>query len=143
MIREFRDFVLRGNVIDLAVGIVIGAAFTAIVNSLVTDILTPLIGILFSAEDVSGLSWTIGRSTVTYGNFLNALISFLLVAAALFFLVVKPMNTLAARRAADEPEQPSTKICPECASAIPYAARRCPMCTAPLTPPGGSVPNQP
>jgi len=132
MIREFRDFVLRGNVLDLAVGIVIGAAFTAIVNSLVADLLTPLIGILFSA-DFSTLSVTINDSTITYGNFINALISFLLVAAALFFFVVKPMNALAARRAAAEPaEEPSTKICPQCASAIPVAARRCPMCTSDL-----------
>jgi large conductance mechanosensitive channel len=132
MIREFRDFILRGNVLDLAVGIVIGAAFTAIVNSLVADLLTPLIGILFSA-DFSTLTWTIRGSIITYGNFLNALISFLLVAAALFFFVVKPMNALAARRAAGEPaEDPSTKICPECATAIPVAARRCPMCTSQL-----------
>ena len=132
MIREFRDFVLRGNVLDLAVGIVIGAAFTAIVNSLVADLLTPLIGILFSA-DFSTLSVTVNDSTITYGNFINALISFLLVAAALFFFVVKPMNALAARRAAAEPaEEPSTKMCPQCASAIPVAARRCPMCTSEL-----------
>jgi large conductance mechanosensitive channel len=133
MVREFRDFVLRGNVLDLAVGIVIGAAFTAIVNSLVADILTPIIGILFST-DFSTLAVTINESTITYGNFLNALISFLLVAAALFFFVVKPMNALAARRAAMEPaEEPSTKSCPQCASSIPTAARRCPMCTSELT----------
>ncbi len=133
MIREFRDFILRGNVLDLAVGIVIGAAFTAIVNSLVADLLTPLIGILFSA-DFSSLTVTINDSTITYGNFLNALISFLLVALALFFFVVKPMNALAARRAMAEPaDEPSTKICPQCASAIPIAARRCPMCTSELT----------
>ena len=126
MIREFRDFVLRGNVLDLAVGIVIGAAFTAIINSLVTDILTPLIGILFSA-DFSTLAVTVNESTITYG-------SFLLVAAALFFFVVKPMNTLAARRAGPEPaDEPSTKTCPQCASSIPFAARRCPMCTSELT----------
>ena len=133
MIREFRDFILRGNVLDLAVGIVIGAAFSAIVNSLVADLLTPLIGILFSA-DFSSLTVTINDSTITYGNFLNALISFLLVALALFFFVVKPMNALAARRAMAEPaDEPSTKICPQCASAIPIAARRCPMCTSELT----------
>ncbi len=132
MIREFRDFILRGSVLDLAVGIVIGAAFTAIGNSLVVDLLTPLIGILFQA-DFSTLTLTIRDSPITYGNFLNALISFLLVAAALFFFVVKPMNALAARGAAGEPaEDPSTKICPQCASPIPVAARRCPMCTSQL-----------
>jgi large conductance mechanosensitive channel len=132
MIREFRDFVLRGSVLDLAVGIVIGAAFTAIVSSLVVDVLTPLIGILFQA-DFSTLTLTIRDSTITYGNFLNALISFLLVAAALFFFVVKPMNALAARRAAaTDEEEAFTKVCPECASAIPVAARRCPMCTSQL-----------
>jgi large conductance mechanosensitive channel len=132
MVREFRDFILRGNVLDLAVGIVIGAAFTAIVNSLVADILTPIIGILFQAN-FSEWTATVNGSVITYGNFIQAVISFLLVAAALFFFVVKPMNALAARRAAAEPaEEPSTKMCPQCASAIPVAARRCPMCTSEL-----------
>ena len=130
MIQEFRDFILRGNVVDLAVGIVIGAAFTAIVNSLVADVLTPVIGILFSA-DFSSLSVTVNDSTITYGNFLNALISFVLVAAALFFFVVKPMNLLERRRQAAEPDAPTTKTCTECASEIPVAALRCPMCAQP------------
>ena len=132
MLREFRDFILRGNVVDLAVGIVIGAAFTAIVNSLVADLLTPLVGIIFSA-DFSTLSVTVNGSTITYGNFLNALVSFLLVGAALFFLVVKPMNLLERRRQATEPDAPTTKTCAECASEIPVAARRCPMCTSDLS----------
>ncbi len=122
--------ILRGNVVDLAVGIVIGAAFTAIVNSLVTDLLTPLIGILFSA-DFSELAVTINGSTIAYGNFLNALISFILVGAALFFFVVKPMNLFERRRQATKPEAPTTKSCIECVSEIPVAARRCPMCTEP------------
>jgi large conductance mechanosensitive channel len=117
--------------VDLAVGIVIGAAFTAIVNSLVADVLTRIIGILFSA-DFSTLSLTINDSTITYGNFLNALISFVLVAAALFFFVVKPMNVLERRRQAAGAEEPTTKTCPECASKIPLAARRCPRCTTEL-----------
>lgn len=132
MIREFRDFVLRGNVIELAVGIVIGAAFTAIVNSLVTDLLTPIVGVLVSA-DFSSLAVTINGSTITYGNFLNALISFLLVAAALFFFIIKPMNLLERRRQAAAPEAPTTKTCAECASEIPVAAKRCPMCTSEQT----------
>jgi large conductance mechanosensitive channel len=131
MVQEFRDFIFRGNVVDLAVGIVIGAAVTAIVNSLVSDVLTPIIGILFSA-DFSSLSVTVNDSTITYGNFLNALISFLLVAAALFFFVVKPMNLLERRRQAAEPDSPTSKACPACASEIPIAARRCPMCTSDL-----------
>ena len=130
MIQEFRDFILRGNVVDLAVGIVIGAAFTAIVNSLVADVLTPVMGILFSA-DFSSLSVTVNDSTITYGNFLNALISFVLVAAALFFFVVKPMNLLERRRQDAEPDAPTTKTCTECGSEIPVAARRCPMCAQP------------
>ncbi len=128
MLREFRDFILRGNVVDLAVGIVIGAAFTAIVNSLVADLLTPLVGILFSA-DFSSLAVTVNGSKITYGNFLNALISFLLVGAALFTFVVKPMNLFERRRQAATPDAPTTKTCSECASEIPIAARRCPMCT--------------
>ena len=130
MLREFRDFILRGNVVDLAVGIVIGAAFTAIVNSLVADLLTPVIGILFSS-DFSELSVTVNDSTISYGNFLNALVSFLLVGAALFFFVVKPMNLLERRRQATAPEAPTTKTCTECVSEIPVTARRCPMCTEP------------
>lgn len=133
MLREFRDFILRGNVVDLAVGIVIGAAFTAIVNSLVADLLTPLVGILFSA-DFSSLAVTVNGSRITYGNFLTALISFLLVGAALFTFVVKPMNLLERRRQAAAPHAPTTKTCTECASEIPVAARRCPMCTEPQPP---------
>jgi large conductance mechanosensitive channel len=131
MIREFRDFVLRGNVLDLAVGIVIGAAFTAIVNSLVADILTPIIGILFNS-DFSSMTATVNGSVITYGNFINAVISFLLVAAALFFFVVKPMNALAARRAATQPGEPTTKACPFCTTEIAISATRCPACTSQL-----------
>ena len=133
MFREFRDFLLRGNVIDLAVAVVIGAAFGAVVTSFVGDVLTPLLGLL-GVPDFSTLSFSAGEATVNYGLFLNALISFVLIAAAVFFGVVKPMNALAARRAAGAPaEEPSTKVCPECASAIPIAARRCPMCTSKLS----------
>ena len=134
MVREFRDFILRGNVIDLAVAVVIGGAFTLVVNSFVGDILTPLLGLL-GVRDFSELTWeTPGGAIVAYGNFLNALIAFLLVAAALFFLVVRPMNALAARRAAQEPgEEPTTKACAFCATDIPIAAKRCPNCTSELS----------
>jgi len=130
VLREFRDFILRGNVVDLAVGIVIGAAFTAIVNSLVADLLTPVVGILFSA-DFSSLAVTVNGSTITYGNFLNALISFLLVAAAIFFFVVKPMNRLAEARKTEPDVTSLTKDCPECLSSIPDGARRCAFCASP------------
>ena len=133
MIREFRDFLLRGNVIDLAVAVVIGAAFGAVVTSFVADVLTPLLGLL-GAPDFATLTFGAGEATVNYGLFLNALISFILVAAAIFFFVVKPMNALAARRAAREPgEAPTTKPCPFCATDIPMDATRCPHCTSQLS----------
>ena len=132
MIKEFRDFILRGNVIDLAVGIVIGAAFGAVVTSFVGDILTPLLGLL-SVPDFSTLSFEAGKATVNYGVFLNALISFLLVAAAIFFFVVKPMNAMNARMKKPEAEAASTtRACPFCATDIPVAATRCPHCTSQL-----------
>ena len=132
MFREFRDFILRGNVIDLAVGIVIGAAFGALVTSFVGNILTPLLGLL-SIPDFSTLSFRAGSASVSYGSFLNALISFLLVAAAIFFFVVKPVNAMNARTTKPEaPAAPSTKPCPFCATDIPAAATRCPHCTSQL-----------
>jgi large conductance mechanosensitive channel len=133
VIREFRDFLLRGNVIDLAVAVVIGAAFGAVVTSFVTDVLTPLLG-LVGVPDFSTLTIEAGEATISYGLFLNALITFVLVAGAIFFFVVKPMNALAARRAAKEPgETPTTKPCPFCATDIPMGATRCPNCTSQLS----------
>lgn len=129
MIREFRDFVLRGNVIDLAVGIVIGAAFGAIVSSFVVDVLTPLLGLL-GVPDFTRAVVLVGSAEVRYGLFLNALISFLLVAAAIFFFVVKPMNRLADARKTEPDVSSTTKDCPECLSSIPEAARRCAFCTS-------------
>ncbi|MDQ6682835.1 MAG: large conductance mechanosensitive channel protein MscL [Chloroflexota bacterium] len=131
MLREFRDFIMRGNVIDLAVGIVIGAAFSAVITSFVTNVLTPLTGI-FGAPNFEALQMRVGSATVHYGLFLNALLSFVLIAAALFFVVVKPMNAIERRRQAREDQpQPTTKTCSECASSIPRTARRCPFCTQP------------
>lgn len=134
MIREFRDFIMRGNVVDLAVAVVIGGAFALVVNSFVVDILTPLLGLL-GVQDFSQLTWeTPGGAIVAYGNFLNALIAFILVAAAIFFFIVKPMNAIAARRAGQEPEEaPTTKACGFCATDIPIAATRCPNCTSQLS----------
>ena len=132
MLSGFREFIMRGNVVDLAVAVVIGAAFGAVVASFVADILTPLLG-LVGVPDFSRASFTVGddAAEVRYGLFLNALIAFLLVAAAIYFFVVKPMNALEARRQAGVEETPTTKSCTECASEIPLVARRCPMCTQP------------
>jgi large conductance mechanosensitive channel len=131
MLKEFRDFVLRGNVIDLAVGIVIGAAFGALVTSFVTNVLTPLLGLL-RIPDFSTLSFTAGSTPVPYGLFLNQLISFFLIAAAIFFFVVKPVNAMTARMKKPEEEEPPIKACPFCAMDIPSAATRCPNCTSQL-----------
>jgi large conductance mechanosensitive channel len=131
VIKEFRNFLLRGNVVDLAVAVVIGGAFGAVVVSFVGDILTPLLG-LIGVPDFSTLSITVGSAAIMYGNFLNVLISFILVAMAIFFFVIKPMNALEKRRQAGEaPAAPTTKTCTECASTIPLAAKRCPICTQP------------
>jgi large conductance mechanosensitive channel len=131
MIREFRDFLLRGNVIELAVAVVIGAAFGAVVTSFTKDVLTPLLG-LIGVPNFSSLALTTpGGAVIAYGLFLNALISFLLIAAAIFFFVIKPLNALEKRRQAGEESTPTTKTCTECASTIPLAAKRCPNCTQP------------
>jgi large conductance mechanosensitive channel len=131
MLSEFREFVLRGNVIDLAVAVILGAAFGTVVTSFVADILTPLLG-LIGIPDFTEATFTVNQAEVRYGLFLNALIAFLLVALAIYLFVVQPMNALEARRQRGAEESPTTKSCPECASEIPAAARRCPMCTQPL-----------
>ncbi len=131
MLKEFRQFVMRGNVVDLAVAVVIGAAFGAVVTALVTDIVTPLIAAVFGKPSFDRLAFTINGSHFLYGAFIDAVLSFVTVAAAIFFLVVKPLNILAARRAAGHPpESPTTKACPECLSDIPIAAKRCAFCTS-------------
>jgi large conductance mechanosensitive channel len=127
---EFKQFVLRGNVIDLAVGIVIGAAFVAVVQAAVEDLLTPLIAAIFGQPDFSRLSFEIRGSVFKYGHFLNALISFVIVALVVFFFVVKPMNALMSRSQRRESPDPSTRKCPECRSEIPIDARRCAFCTS-------------
>jgi len=122
---------MRGNVVDLAVAVVIGTAFAAVVAAFIADIITPLIAAIFGKQDFSNLSFTINKSTFLYGAFINALITFLSVAAAIFFFVVKPINVLQARRAAGAPpESPTTRSCPECLSEIPIAASRCAFCTS-------------
>ena len=131
MLKDFRQFILRGNVVDLAVGVIIGAAFNSVVTSMVKDILTPLIAAVVGKPDFSALHITLHNSAVTYGNFLNALVSFLIVASVVFFFVVKPINKLTdLARSRQAPEDPTTKKCPECLSEIPVGAKRCAFCTS-------------
>ena len=132
MLKEFKGFVLRGNVVDLAVAVVIGAAFGAVVTSFVDNVLTPVISIPGS---VNFERWVlrIGDNVVYYGQFLNAVISFLLIAAAVFFFVVRPVNALMARRKTERDVTSESKQCPECLSNIPEAARRCAFCTSAQT----------
>jgi large conductance mechanosensitive channel len=129
LLSDFKKFLFRGNVVDLAVAVIIGTAFTAVVKALVTDIITPLIAASFGQPSFEGLSFTINGSHFLYGDLLNAAFTFLTIAAVVFFLVVAPVNHLMARRAQEDPE---TKECPECTSAIPLRARRCPECTSPV-----------
>ena len=129
MLKDFKSFILRGNVVDLAVGVVIGTAFAAVVGSFVTDILTPILAIPGSV-DFSELDIEISGSNIRYGLFLNAVIAFLLVAAALFFLVVRPVNVLMDRFRTEPDVAERTQPCPECLSEIPVRAKRCAFCTA-------------
>ena len=134
MLRGFKEFVLRGNVLDLAVAVVIGGAFGAVVTALVKDLLTPLIGAIVGQPDFSALTLTINGSTLLIGDFLNAVVSFLLIAAAVYFFVVAPVNALVARqRRGEAPADPTTKKCDECLSEVPIAARRCAFCTSALS----------
>ena len=138
MIKEFRDFVMRGNLVDLAVAFVIGAAFGTVVAALVADLITPLIAALGGEPDFNALDFEINGSTFRYGHFLNTLLTFLIVAAVVFFLVIKPFNALMDRFAAKPPEGLTTRECPECLSSIPAAAGRCAFCSAEV-PRGGTI----
>ncbi|MCB0869461.1 MAG: large conductance mechanosensitive channel protein MscL [Solirubrobacterales bacterium] len=128
MIHGYKEFISRGNVIDLAVAVVIGAAFTALVNSMVADLLTPVIAAVIGEPDFSALSFTINGSEFTYGNFINALIAFISVSLVVYFFVVVPINHL------KEDEEETHRDCPECLSEIPVKATRCAHCTAEVTP---------
>jgi large conductance mechanosensitive channel len=131
MLKGFRDFILRGNVVDLAVAVVIGAAFGAMVTAFVANIITPLIAAVFGKQDFGTLMFTINGSEFKYGLFINAVVSFLLIAAVIYFVVVVPMNKMAELRARGRaPEDPTTKQCPECLSEIPAGAQRCAFCTS-------------
>jgi large conductance mechanosensitive channel len=126
---EFKAFILRGNLVDTAVGIVIGLAFAAVITALVGDLITPLIAAIGGNPDFSALSFTINKSHFLYGAFINALITFVVIAAVLFYFVVKPVNALMERRRSGTPEAATTRQCPQCLSDIPIAARRCAFCT--------------
>src|SRR5712691_10642835 len=130
VLKDFKQFLLRGNVVDLAVGIVIGVAFGAVVTALVADVITPIIAAVFGSHDFSTLTFTIHKSRFLYGDVINKLIAFITIAAAVFFLVVRPVNSLMARKRTEPPVDETTRKCPECLSEIPAEARRCAFCTA-------------
>jgi large conductance mechanosensitive channel len=133
MLSGFKQFILRGNVVDLAVGVVIGAAFGSVVTAFTKDVLTPFIAAVVGKPDFSSLGFTINGTAFPVGDFINAAVSFLLVAAAVYFFVVTPINALIARmRKSPAPADPTTKKCPECLNEIPIDARRCGFCTQPL-----------
>jgi large conductance mechanosensitive channel len=134
MLKGFRQFIFRGNVVDLAVAVVIGAAFGAVVTAFVKDLLTPFIAAIFGKPDFSALRFTVNRSEFLFGDFLNIVISFLLVAIAIYFFIIVPMNAITARlKRGEAPPDPTTRQCPECLSEIPIAARRCAHCASPVT----------
>ena len=132
MLKGFKDFILRGNAVDLAVGVVMGAAFGTVVNALVKDFLTPLVGVIFKIPHLSGWSFTINGSTFLFADLINSVIAFLLVALAVYFFVVVPMNSLTAKF--KKPAEAFTKKCPECLSDIPLAAKRCAFCGQAIVP---------
>jgi len=134
VVTEFKEFILRGNVVELAVAVVIGAAFTAVVTSFVANIITPLIAAIFGKPDFSELSFTINKSVFTYGTFLNSVITFLSIALVIFFFVVKPMNYMAERRRKGLDDDTDERPCPQCLSDIPKEATRCKFCTSEVPP---------
>ena len=129
--RGFKAFLLRGNVVDLAVGVVIGVAFGAVVTAFVKDLVTPLVAALFGKPDFAGLTFTVNNSKFLYGEFINAVVAFVVVAAVIYFFVVVPFTALIARSHKEPPADPTTKKCPECLSEIPIDAKRCAFCTSP------------
>jgi large conductance mechanosensitive channel len=132
LLKDFRQFILRGNLVDLAVAVVIGAAFTAVINALVKDLVTPLIAAIGGEPNFDRLAFTINGSRFAYGDFLNELITFVLIAAVVFFLVVKPVNELLERFRPEPKVDQETRECPECLSDVPMGAKRCAFCTSAL-----------
>ena len=133
MLKDFKQFILRGNVVDLAVAVIIGAAFGAVVTSMVEDLITPIIAAIGGQPDFSELDFTINDSQFRYGAFINAVLSFLIIAAVVFFLVIQPMNALLTRMRTEPTPDPLTRKCPECLSEVQIAARRCPFCTSDIS----------
>ena len=129
--RGFKAFLLRGNVVDLAIAVVIGVAFTAVITAFVKDLITPLIAAIGGKPDFAGLYFTINNSKFLYGDFINVLIAFLIIAAVIYFLVVLPYQAFTERSRKEPPADPTTKKCTECLSEIPKDARRCAFCTSP------------
>jgi large conductance mechanosensitive channel len=131
--KGFKQFLLRGSVLDLAVAVVMGAAFGAVVTALVKDLVTPLIAAIVGKPDFSAIAFTVNNSKFMIGEFINAVVSFVLIAAAVYFFIVLPVNNVLARlRRGEAPVDPTTKKCPECLSEVPIAARKCAFCTSPL-----------
>jgi large conductance mechanosensitive channel len=143
VLKGFKQFLLRGNVVDLAVAVVIGGAFGAVVAAFVEDLLTPLIAAIAGQPDFSAIVFTVNGSRFLIGEFINAVLSFVLVAAAIYFFVVAPMNMMMERRRRGEaPADPTTKTCQECLSVVPIAARRCAFCGQPLDSTAGARPSR-
>jgi large conductance mechanosensitive channel len=130
MLKDFKQFLVRGNAMDLAIAVVIGAAFGAVITALVEDLLTPLIAAILGKPDFSRLTFTVNGSVFKYGAFLNAVIAFVLIAAAVFFFVIRPLNSFTQRMRREPTPDPTTRKCPDCLSEIPIGARRCAFCTA-------------
>jgi large conductance mechanosensitive channel len=134
ILNDFKAFLMRGNVVDLAVAVVIGVAFGAVVSSLVEDLLTPVVAAIIGKPDFSSLTFTVNNSTFGYGSFINAMISFAMIAGAVFFFVVTPYNHFVARMRKEPPADPTTQKCPQCLSEISLGARRCAFCTSEVAP---------
>jgi len=131
--KEFKQFLLRGNVVDLSVGVVIGAAFGTFVNAIVSDLINPFISLIVRIPNLNSLSFTVAGSNFLYGHIVSSLISFVLIAATIFFFIVKPVNLLVSKSHKEPPNDPTTKKCPECLSEIPIDAKRCSACTQVVT----------
>jgi large conductance mechanosensitive channel len=130
MLKGFKDFIMKGNVVDMAVGVVVGVAFKDVINGLVKDLVTPLIGAFGGTPDFSGIYFTVNHSKFMVGDFINSLVSFLSISAVIYFTVVLPMNKITQKLKSDKSVAPTEKTCPECLSLIPIKARRCKFCTA-------------